>query len=216
MGVQRWAGVVLSILGGYLVVTALSSPQQKPLAAWLGGQVPEAPPPPAQEKPAYEEAPMMVGAVQEPTHIPIIPASVRALFGIAGAVVLIGAFMLVMTCRSNCSQSGLSQHSLRLRAVRGADAMTLFFAFLIVVVITLIQMSLIYPLPFSDTGTVRYRTLPYMTYALIIVNALVFIVWLAPDYYRAQGADTLNMESCKTTSIKSDFSATGAFLCVRG
>ncbi len=64
--------------------------------------------------------------------------------------------------------------------------MTLFFSFLLIIVITLLQMSLIYPLPFSDTETVRYRTLPYMTYALIILNALVFIIWQAPDYYRAQ------------------------------
>ncbi len=64
--------------------------------------------------------------------------------------------------------------------------MTVFFAFLIVVLITLLQMSLIYPLPFSDTGTVRYRTLPYMTYALILINGIVFIAWQAPDLYRAQ------------------------------
>ncbi len=64
--------------------------------------------------------------------------------------------------------------------------MTVFFAFLIAVLITLLQMSLIYPLPFSDTGTVRYRTLPYMTYALILINGLVFIAWQAPDLYRAQ------------------------------
>lgn len=59
-------------------------------------------------------------------------------------------------------------------------------AFLVAVVITLLQMSLVYPLPFSDTGTVRYRTLPYMTFLLIIVNSLVFMAWQAPEYYQAQ------------------------------
>ncbi len=57
--------------------------------------------------------------------------------------------------------------------------------FVITVAIALLQMSLVYPLPFSDTGTVRYHTIPYMTFALIIINSVVFIVWLAPEYYRA-------------------------------
>ncbi len=71
--------------------------------------------------------------------------------------------------------------------------MTVLFAFLIAVIITLLQMSLIYPLPFSDTGTVRYRTLPYMTYALILINGMVFIAWQAPDLYRAQGANSVDL-----------------------
>lgn len=59
-------------------------------------------------------------------------------------------------------------------------------AFIVSILITLLQMSLIYPLPFSDTGTVRYRTLPYMTFLLIIVNSLVFMAWQAPELYQAQ------------------------------
>ncbi len=55
LGAQRWLGVGLSIVGGYLLVTALSAPQQKPLAEWLGGHVPDLPPP-APPKPAYEQA----------------------------------------------------------------------------------------------------------------------------------------------------------------
>ena len=38
MGAQRWIGVGLSVFGGYLLVTALSAPQQKPLAALLRRQ----------------------------------------------------------------------------------------------------------------------------------------------------------------------------------
>ncbi len=98
MGASRWLGVGLSILGGYLVVTALSSPQQQPLAAWLGGHVPENPPPPPQKRPAlYEETPLPSGVIQEPTSLPILPAPVRALFALAGTILLIGAFALVFS-----------------------------------------------------------------------------------------------------------------------
>jgi membrane associated rhomboid family serine protease len=48
------------------------------------------------------------------------------------------------------------------------------------------------PLPVSDTGTVRYRTLPYMTILLIIINSLVFIVLQAPNLY--QGAEAWETE----------------------
>jgi rhomboid family protein len=64
--------------------------------------------------------------------------------------------------------------------------MAFLFVFILTVLIALLQMSFLFPLPFSDTGTVRYRSIPWMTFTLIIVNALVFIIWQAPDYYRAQ------------------------------
>ncbi len=63
--------------------------------------------------------------------------------------------------------------------------MDFLIIFLITVGVALLQMSFVYPLPFSDTGSVRYRSLPYMTYALILVNSLVFMIWQAPVYYRA-------------------------------
>lgn len=63
--------------------------------------------------------------------------------------------------------------------------------FIITVAIALLQMSFAYPLPFSDTGSVRYRSMPYMTFALIIVNSLIFMIWQAPDLYRAQTIDQL-------------------------
>ncbi len=98
MGSQRWLGVLLSIAGGYLLVTALSAPQQKPLAGWLGGRVPKTPePPPTLKKRAeYEEAdPTPSGAIQEPTYLPILPMALRFVFAVVGIIVLIGAFMLV-------------------------------------------------------------------------------------------------------------------------
>jgi membrane associated rhomboid family serine protease len=39
-------------------------------------------------------------------------------------------------------------------------------------------------MPISDTGTVRYRTIPYMTIALILANSLIFMLWQAPALYQ--------------------------------
>jgi len=60
----------------------------------------------------------------------------------------------------------------------------LLFAFLLQIILTIFLSSLFIPTPFSDTGTVRYRTIPWMTFALILVNSLVFIIWQAPNYYQ--------------------------------
>lgn len=85
LGSQRWLGVGLSLIGGYLLVTGLSAPQQQPLAAWLGGKVPA-------PKPAAADD----GSVQdEPTALPIIPGFLRAALALVGLIVLAGAFMLV-------------------------------------------------------------------------------------------------------------------------
>jgi tetratricopeptide (TPR) repeat protein len=92
MGPRRWVGVLLSLVGGYLLITATSSPQQEPVASWLGGNVPAEPP---GENP-LQAAPAAPGrAAQEPTHLPIVPESVRYLLGTAGAVLLVMAFVLV-------------------------------------------------------------------------------------------------------------------------
>jgi membrane associated rhomboid family serine protease len=64
-------------------------------------------------------------------------------------------------------------------------------AFVIAVMLVLFQMSVIYPLPLSDLGAVRYRTQPTMTWLLILANGILFIVWQAPDYYRAETVDQL-------------------------
>lgn len=49
------------------------------------------------------------------------------------------------------------------------------------VIFTLILGSLILPLPLSDNGTVRYRSLPLMTFTLILINITVFIGWQFAD-----------------------------------
>jgi tetratricopeptide (TPR) repeat protein len=97
MGANRWFGVVLAFVGGYLVITATSSAQQKPLAAWLGGKVPPPTPKPDKKPSAYEEEALPPGPIQEPTDLPIIPAVLRFVFLAVGLAILIGAFILVFS-----------------------------------------------------------------------------------------------------------------------
>lgn len=96
MGANRWLGVGLSLVGGYLIISALSSPQQKPLAKWLGGRVP----PPKPPKPVVDRygAPVQViGAIEEPTALPILPDLLRFLFLLTGAILLVAALALVFS-----------------------------------------------------------------------------------------------------------------------
>jgi len=68
--------------------------------------------------------------------------------------------------------------------------MLIFFIFLIEIAITLFIGALLYPLPISDTGSVRYSSIPFMTFVLITVNSLVFIFFEAFDLY--QGMNLLD------------------------
>ena len=63
-----------------------------------------------------------------------------------------------------------------------------FFLFLLYVFLSLFVSAFFLPLPITDIGTVRYRTLPYMTIMLIIVNSLIFIILQAPNLYQGQEA----------------------------
>ncbi len=56
--------------------------------------------------------------------------------------------------------------------------------FLITVLLTLLVSSVLTPTPLSDSGNVRYRTIPIMTILLIVANSLVFMIFQAPDYYQ--------------------------------
>src|SRR5690606_39434384 len=61
-------------------------------------------------------------------------------------------------------RAGHALHSRHRRVHHGRAAlMDALLGFAIYVVITLFLMSFVFPLPFSDTGTVRYNTLPTMT-----------------------------------------------------
>jgi membrane associated rhomboid family serine protease len=50
-----------------------------------------------------------------------------------------------------------------------------FIDFMLTIVLILIYSSVIFPLPLTDIGTVRYKTLPVMTYLLITINGLVYL-----------------------------------------
>jgi tetratricopeptide (TPR) repeat protein len=89
MGPQRWLGVGLGLIGGYMLVTATSSPQQDPVASWLGGAVPTTVP----DVNTPHATPGR--ALEEPTHLPIISDDMRYLFGTVGIVLLIMALLLV-------------------------------------------------------------------------------------------------------------------------
>jgi tetratricopeptide (TPR) repeat protein len=85
LGPARWAGVALGLVGGYLVITATSSPQQRPIARWLGGQVP----------PEAVDSSIDDGLVEETTRLPIIPPAIRLILGLVGGALLLLAIWLV-------------------------------------------------------------------------------------------------------------------------
>jgi membrane associated rhomboid family serine protease len=62
--------------------------------------------------------------------------------------------------------------------------MFLLFSFLIYILLTLLQASIIFPLPISDTGNVRYRSVPVMTLILIVINSLIFMFFQAINLYQ--------------------------------
>ena len=67
-----------------------------------------------------------------------------------------------------------------------------FFLFLLFIAYQLFISAFFLPLPLTDMGTVRYRSLPYMTIFLILINSLVFIVWQAGNLYQGMDAYDLN------------------------
>ncbi len=98
LGPRRWFGVLLSAIGGYLVVTATSSPQQRGIAAWLGGRVP--PPQPDADAPVdllqQQQVISAPGrALEEPTRLARIPADARYILGGLGILLLLLAFYMV-------------------------------------------------------------------------------------------------------------------------
>lgn len=67
--------------------------------------------------------------------------------------------------------------------------MFLLLDFLLYLIVTLFFISFVTPTPLSDTGNVRYRTIPVMTILLIIANSLIFMIFQGPDLY--QGSSML-------------------------
>ena len=105
MGATRWMGVLLSAMGSYLLLPATSSPQQAPIAKILGGHLPKERPQ-RQLNPLasllaglgleFDEESFYVGPIHEPSQLPIIPAWIRLVFALAGGLMLILAFYLVL------------------------------------------------------------------------------------------------------------------------
>lgn len=91
LGVNRWVGVLIGIVGGYLAITATSSPAQQPLARWLGGVVPEPPDRPAND---FEAATLLPEHI---TQLPAITLPLRLFLGAAGLALLGLAFWLVFS-----------------------------------------------------------------------------------------------------------------------
>jgi membrane associated rhomboid family serine protease len=77
--------------------------------------------------------------------------------------------------------------------------MFLLLDFILYLIITLFFVSFVTPTPLSDTGNVRYRTIPVMTLILIVANSLIFMIVQGPNYYQGQSlakageANGLNM-----------------------
>lgn len=94
MGISRWLGVGLSLLGGYLVITAVSSPQQQPVAQLLGGTVPK-----NTEGGSFSwmGEKFQGGVLHDATSIPILPMVMRVALGIFGAVLLYVALRMVFS-----------------------------------------------------------------------------------------------------------------------
>jgi len=57
-------------------------------------------------------------------------------------------------------------------------------AFLLYLLFILFLVTFFVPMPLYDAGAVRYRTVPWATLTLIILNTLIFLLWIAPDLYR--------------------------------
>jgi tetratricopeptide (TPR) repeat protein len=89
MGPRRWIGVAFSVIGGYLFVTATSSPQQRRIAGWFGGAIP----PVIADLNQPHSTPGR--ALEEPTQLPMISREVRYVLGSMGVVLLVVAFALV-------------------------------------------------------------------------------------------------------------------------
>lgn len=58
--------------------------------------------------------------------------------------------------------------------------LTLILAFFLLI---LLFWTFFSPLPINDSGLTRYRAIPWVTLSLIILNTVIFVLWIAPDLY---------------------------------
>lgn len=64
--------------------------------------------------------------------------------------------------------------------------MCLLAAILAYFLLILFISTLLSPMPVNDSGVVRYRTIPWVTLLLIMINTAIFVLWIAPDLYGQQ------------------------------
>jgi membrane associated rhomboid family serine protease len=67
--------------------------------------------------------------------------------------------------------------------------MCLVILILALFLLNLLLLSFLIPLPVNDSGLTRYRTVPWVTLLLIIVNTVIFVLWIAPDIYSQTETD---------------------------
>jgi hypothetical protein len=89
IGVLRGLGILLSAIGGYLLTSATSSPQQPRLTRWLGGSVPDQNIQHAQSINAGNRA------IPEATQLPELSSAMRLTLGVIGINLLALALWLV-------------------------------------------------------------------------------------------------------------------------
>lgn len=65
--------------------------------------------------------------------------------------------------------------------------MCLITVFLAYILFILFLVTFFIPLPIHDASSVRYRSVPWTTIGLIIVNSAIFLFWLAPNIYASEG-----------------------------
>lgn len=86
LGEQRWQGIGLSLVGGYLVVTAVSAPQQG-IFAWLLGKKPK--------EPRLFTKMRRGQSIQTPTMLPTVFLEFRVILFAVGSLMLVAAFAFV-------------------------------------------------------------------------------------------------------------------------
>jgi membrane associated rhomboid family serine protease len=68
-------------------------------------------------------------------------------------------------------------------------AILVFAYFLLILFLS----TLFFPMPVNDSGAVRYRSLPYATFFLILLNMIIFVGWIAPELYGGEDEVTLEV-----------------------
>lgn len=77
--------------------------------------------------------------------------------------------------------------------------MCLIIVYLAYFLFILFLSTFFFPMPVNDAGTVRYRTVPWVTIALIVINSVVFVLWIAPDLY---GGEEVSIDPASTYMAK--------------